>query len=272
MDTQLYAVSSIAIAVGLLIAILAANELGYRGGRWWQKNTDEEIKGQTVAITASVLGLLALLLGFTYNMSVQRYDSRAAAMLDEANAIGTAFLRISLIPDQYQQQARQLFAVYAQERVASGQLTIVDETDRQTMLKREADTLEAIWRLAIAAADTDPRPVTAGLFIQSLNDMIDARDKRHAVLERSVPPIVFYLLFTVVVLSCGFLGYGSGLSGRRANIATLLLTSIIVAVMFILIDLDRPRRGYIQVNQAPMLQLLDTIAPRTDILSGSGPN
>lgn len=242
------------------------NEFGYRSGRWLQRRTDDEVKEQTTTIQASILGLLALLLGFTFTMSLQRYDSRAEAMLNEANAIGTAQLRVQLLPDTQQQQAQILFSRYIDTRIAAGQHSIVSETERRTLSQREQQLIQAFWQLAIESTNVDPRPVTSGLFVQALNDMFDARDKRLALLARHVPEVVLYLLIAVFVITCGFLGYGSGLKGRRPYVATVLLASIIALVMFIVIDLDRPRRGYIQVNQTP-LQNLVTNGP--DILDKS---
>jgi len=258
-EQGLYGISSLIIAAALFAGIILANELGYRGGRWWQSHTDEVIKEQTSSITASVLGLLALLLGFTFTMSVQRFDARSVAVIEEANAIGTAQLRISLLPEQHQAETKQLMSDYIKARLQSAEISTNEEQERAAIKANEAKILDAIWKQAVAVAETDPRPVTAGLFIQALNQMIDARDNRVAVVERHVPQIVIYLLFGVFILTCGFLGYGSGLSGRRAYVAMLLLATVIVSVMFLVIDLDRPRRGFVQVDQAPLLQLQQSL-------------
>ena len=102
----LYGYSSVAIVVVLLALILASNEAGYRFASRQSEKKDEGEKTQTNAIQAAMLGLLALLLGFTFTMALQRFDSRSQAVIDEANAIGTAYLRIDLLPDQPQRAAR----------------------------------------------------------------------------------------------------------------------------------------------------------------------
>ena len=98
----LYDYASIAITVTLFLLIISFNEIGFRIGRFVQDRTDTEIKTLTGSIQASILGLLALLLGFTFSMSMQRYDNRSQALISEANTIGTAILRVQLLPAEYQ--------------------------------------------------------------------------------------------------------------------------------------------------------------------------
>lgn len=119
----------------------------------------------------------------------------------------------------------------------------------------------ALWALALEAANTDPRPVTAGLFIQSLNDMIDAYGERIAALRKHVPEVVLFLLFAVFVIAGAVLGYSGGLEGGRPLLATVAMSLLIVLVIFIIIDLDRPRRGLIEVNQESMLDLASSVGP-----------
>ncbi len=116
----LYGYSSVAIAVALFITIIAFNEIGFRVGRFVQSRTDNEVKVLTGSIQASILGLLALLLGFTFSMSMQRFDNRSMALIDEANAIGTAVLRVQLLPEKYKNEANQQFHKYVDLRVAIG--------------------------------------------------------------------------------------------------------------------------------------------------------
>lgn len=95
----LYSHSSVAITAGLFVLIMVFNEIGFHIGRFVQGCTNNEIKSLTGSIQASILGLLALLLGFTFSMSMQRYDHLNQALIEEANAIGTAVLRAQLLPD-----------------------------------------------------------------------------------------------------------------------------------------------------------------------------
>lgn len=251
----LYDFSSFSITVGLFVLIVVANELGYRVGRYIQNRTDDEIKTLTGAIQASILGLLALLLGFTFSMSMQRYDNRSQALIAEANAIGTVVLRVELLPERQRAEANRLLQQYIEQRVAVGRIDLTRRTERRAYEVRIARLQNELWAVAVAAAQTDPRPVTSGAFINALNDMIDAQGRRNALLEMHVPEVVLLLLFVVFIASGGILGYSSGLSGKRVVAPTLMVSFLIALIVFIIIDLDRPRRGLIQVNQSSLMML-----------------
>lgn len=256
----LYGYSSIAIAVVLFAAIIVCNEVGYRGGRFVQKNTDEEVKVFTGSIQASILGLLALLLGFTFSMSMQRYDNRSMALIDEANAIGTAVLRVQLLPAEFKDDANALFRNYVDLRLEIGQLDITKVDARKAYDKKIADVQNALWTLAVAATNVDPRPVTTGVFVKALNDVIDSQGRRNALLQMQVPEVVLLLLFIVFISSGGMMGFSAGLSGKRIFAPIILVSLLITLIVFIIIDLDRPKRGLIQVNQSVMVNLRDAIA------------
>ena len=245
----------------MLAAILAANEVGYRFGRSRRAAADGGTKAQTNAIQAAMLGLLALLLGFTFTMALQRFDSRSQMVINEANAIGTAYLRTQLLPETQRQQAKDMIADYVQIRIAANKLDLTQTLVRHRMQQDAQRAQDALWALALEAAATDPRPVTAGLFIQSLNDLIDAYGERNAALGKHVPEVVLFLLFAVFIIAGAVLGYSGGLEGGRPLLATVAMSVLIVLVIFIIIDLDRPRRGLIEVSQESMLDLGNAVAP-----------
>jgi hypothetical protein len=253
----LYSHNSILIVVVLFIAIVMLNEIGFRVGRFVQSNTDSEVKSLTGSIQASILGLLALLLGFTFSMSMQRYDNRSMALIDEANTIGTAILRIQLLPEQYRDKAVSLFHKYVGLRADIGQLDLTKTEERKKYNDKIANIQNKLWLLAISATEVDPRPVTTGAFTKSLNDVIDSQGKRNALLRMQVPEVVLLLLFVVFISSGGIMGYSAGLSGKRIFAPIVLVSTLITLIVFIIIDLDRPKRGLIQVDQRVMVELLD---------------
>ncbi len=257
----LYSHGSVVIATVLFLLIVLANEFGFRVGRFIQGKTDSEVRSLTGSIQASILGLLALLLGFTFSMSMQRYDSRSHALIDEANAIGTTVLRAELLPEAYRGEVSALLRRYVEMRIEIGKIDLSNRDQRQEFNGEITDIQRSLWTAATAATQEDPRPVTTGAFVAALNAMIDSQGKRNALLHMQVPEAVLLLLFVVFITSGGILGYSSGLSGRRITVPTVLVSFLIVLIVFIIIDLDRPKRGLIQVDQRPMLQLLDE-APR----------
>jgi hypothetical protein len=257
MDQQelLYSYSSIVIAIALFIAIIIFNEMGFRVGRYHQDSNDAEVKALTGSVQASVLGLLALLLGFTFSMSMQRFDNRSMALIDEANTIGTAILRVELLPDNFQVEATEHLKRYVDLRIAIGQLDLTKQAQRKAYNDEITAVQNKLWSLAILATNEDPRPVTTGAFVKSLNDVIDSQGKRNALLQMHVPEVVLLLLFLVFISSGGILGYSAGLSGKRVFVPIAMISLLITLIVFIIIDLDRPKRGLIQVNQSVMYTL-----------------
>jgi hypothetical protein len=253
--TFMYDINSAVIALILLAFILSAYELCFRIGRFYQKNTDEEIKSQSNSIQAGILGLLALLLGFTFNMGLQRFDDRSMAVIEEANAIGTSLLRTKLLPEPYDEKTYDLLQEYIDLRIEISTIDLTNTDLRKSINQKTDDIQNQLWDYAILAAQVDPRPVTTGYFITSLNEIIDSRGKRSAIQQRHIPEIILLLLFTVFIIGGGLMGYTSGLGLRRAYIPTVMFTLLIVLVVFIIIDLDRPKRGFITIKQNSLIEL-----------------
>jgi hypothetical protein len=259
----LYGYNSLVIVTVLFVAIVVFNEIGFRVGRFVQARTNSEIKSLTGSIQASILGLLALLLGFTFSMSMQRFDNRSMALIDEANAIGTATLRIQLLPEQYQADAERLFRDYVGQRVDIGQIDLTKTADRERYNDEIIRLQNELWALAIAATEADPRPVTTGAFVNALNQVIDSQGKRNALLQMQVPEVVLILLFLVFISSGGIMGYSAGLTGERMFAPIVLVSLLITMIVFLIIDLDRPKRGLIQVDQSVMVELRQSLDSRS---------
>jgi hypothetical protein len=116
-----------------------------------------------------------------------------------------------------------------------------------------------LWSAAAALGEKEPRAVTIGLFLQSLNEVIDLHSKRLHALENHVPEIILFLLYFVAMVATGLIGYGCGLGGVRNFFVTVVSSILIAVVILVIIDLDRPRRGLIQVSQQRMLELRDSL-------------
>ena len=157
---------------------LLAAEGGYRLGRFMKPRTDETARSVVFNIHAAILGLLGLLLAFTFSMAVARYEMRKQLVLDEANTIGTAYLRARLLPEPQRTDVARLFQEYVDARLQFHQEGEGPDGRREDNDK--ADRLQdQLWARAVAAGESDPRSVTTGLFIQALNDVIDVRKAPH---------------------------------------------------------------------------------------------
>jgi len=254
----MYSQSSFLIVSGLFLCMLFAMEMGFRSGRRKQASAAEAI-AQANAVLVSMLGLLALLLAFTFSAAMQRYEDRSQTVVAEANAIGTTYLRARLLPGGMPDEVQALLRQYLDIRIQEG---LVDASNPalHESLQHQAKLMEQkLWSHAVRAAEQDKSVVASGLFIQSLNDLIDTSGTRNAALNRHVPEIVLFLMFVTIVLTTATLGYASGIAGHRVTLAAFVLVMLIALVVYLIIDLDRPRRGAIQVSHESMLSLQQTI-------------
>lgn len=257
MNEYFYSQSSVLIASGLVLAMLLSLEFGFRLGRR-KKLIAAESLTQANAVLVSMLSLLALLLAFTYSAALQRYDDRSEAVVFEANAIGTTYLRARLLPgggDEVQSLLRQ----YLDVRIQEGRVDIDSPESLESLLQRGKQIEAELWSHAVRAAELDNSVVSSGLFIQTLNELIDSAATRNAVQKRHVPEIILILMFATFVMTTATLGYASGIAGHRATVASFVLVILIALVFYQIIDLDRPRRGAIQVSQESLISLQRSI-------------
>lgn len=249
MDLFLYGFDTALIVAALFVFIVMGIELGYRLGRRTQKRLVEPTKSQINAIQASMLALLALILGFTFSLSLQRFYDRAAAVVDEANAIGTTYLRTYLLPESVRADVQRLTREYIDFRLKAGSVPLSEADARSSVIAKSNSRLGDLSRLTAKVAREDGGPVTSGLFIASLNETIDAFGSRDAIVKRCVPELVLLLLFATFVLTGVVIGYANGAEDHRPSLAAYILAFLIALLVFIIIDLDRGRRGIIKVPQ-----------------------
>lgn len=255
MTSALYEVNGSLIALVLFCSILLAIEVGYRLGRKKQVAASDPIKSQFSAIQGSLLGLVSLLLGFSFSLAVNHYDHRSKAMVEEVNAIGTTYLRAHSLPPTVKKETLDLLRKYVDVRVQASQITLADKVSREPLLREASQIRTKLWSLAIQSAKDDDRVTTSGLYIQALGGLIDSYTARDEVLNRHIPEIVIISLLLTFILAGGVLGYTSGAAGHRPTTPVFLFVAIVVIIVSIIIDLDRPHRGFIQVTQKNMLEL-----------------
>jgi len=260
MREVMYDQSSILIISVLFLCMLLSVEIGFRIRRRRRKQAvAAEAIAQANAILVSMLGLLALLLAFTFSAALQRYDDRSQAVVAEANAIGTTYLRAQLLPRMMQDDVKDLVRQYLDIRIQDGRVDFSESEKRDSLLHQAKLARGQLWNHAVRAAEQGGGAITTALFIQSLNELIDASGTRMAANSRHVPEIVIFLMFATIVVSTATLGFASGIAGHRITLAAFVLMMLIALVVYLIIDLDRPRRGAIQVSQESMLSLQQTI-------------
>jgi hypothetical protein len=241
----------------LLLIFALAYLAGYwLGNRASSKGVEEDTNINT--LLGATLGLLGLLLAFTFSMSATRYETRKQLVVDEANALGTTYLRAKLLPEPYHTQASQLLRQYVALRLDFANAG-VDPLLLSQVNEKTSQVQQALWEQAVQVGEIDPRSVTAGLFIQSLNESIDMQGKRSAALSNRVPESILLLLTVVSLITIGLIGYAAGWSGNRKLLPNLVVLFLIATILIVIIDLDRPRRGLITVSQQSMVTLQESI-------------
>lgn len=265
MTEYLYDQSSLLITFVLLALMALALEAGYHLGRRPRAVTPEATLQQIDTVQSSLLGILALMLGFTFAIALERFNSRADAVRTEAGAIGTAWQRADLLPPSAQEESRQALRDYVSARAIAVSLAHPEQAAREAA-EAEATALQArLWSLAVRASREAPHPATTGLYVQALDDVFGTYATTVDVTERHVPELVLLLLYASFIATGGVIGFSAALRGQRPSRAVYLMTGLIVIMMFVVMDLDRPRRGIIQVSPAPLLELRDSLraAPAT---------
>jgi hypothetical protein len=238
------------------IAILGASE----GGRLLGIRALGRGGGDVSTLEGAVLGLLALMIGFSFAIALSRFEARRDAVLNEANAIGTTALRARLLPAPYDSEALKSLRQYVQLRLEITQ-RVVSAAELNAIIGRSNEIQQGLWRNAMALAAKDTGMVPTGLFIQSLNEMIDNQGKHVEAIRSRVPNIVFLALYGVAIVAFTLAGYANGLlEQRRVRLPVYVMGVLVSAVILMIQDLDRPTTGFIHVSQQPMVDIAASIA------------
>lgn len=251
----LYQQSAVLIAAVLLGLMILGAELGFRLGRRGRAQSNDLTRAQVISIQVTTLGLLALLLGFTFSMAVSRFEYRKQMVVMESNAIGTAVLRAQFLPESRANEVDTLFCRYVQIRLESVLSTCQGSPEREQLDVEDRKIQLQLWRIANEAAEAEPLSVPLGLFAQAVNELIDVKMQRDIAVANHVPESVLMFLLAFSVLAAVVLGYGNGLAGARLMGLTASYSVIVVLVVVLVIDLDRPQQGLARTSQDSMLQL-----------------
>lgn len=235
----------------LVLGGLVVFELGYQLGDRWQRRTPDEKEGSTGLLVGSLLALLGFLLAITMGMAADRFNTRRALVLEEANAIGTTYLRAGYLPAPHDQVVRDLLRTYVPLRITS-----VSSEQLRTNLARSVEIQTALWDEAQGLARETPDSVVLGLFIESLNDVIDLHEERVVAGSYArVPESILILLVLGGALTLAMVGFNAGLSRRRSLVGATILILVMSATITLVIDLDRPRDGFLTTSQQAMIDL-----------------
>ena len=250
MSSQLFVEYASGFALGLFFTMLVCLELGRRIGRNRARTDPEGWQAGTGVIEGAIFALLGLMLGFTFSAAIGRIDIRRQQVVDEANAIGTAYLRLDLLPENEQPAMRDLFRRYTDARL-SVYATIhhdlakaLAELDRATALQGE------VWRSTVRATKDRDSSAASRLLLPAVNEMIDITSVR-TMAARTHNPVLFYVLIAfLLIISSLLAGYAMARSQERNWLHIVGFSLVTTAVVFVIIDIDYPRIGFFRIDAA----------------------
>jgi hypothetical protein len=224
----------VSLFFGTLILLLVAGEIGFRYGRHRRPRVDEHWRGQA------------------------RFDTRREHVVQEANAIGTAYLRVDVLPAEMQPELRRLLLDYTELRWRA--FSNVVGADGAVALDAASQQIHSqLWEHVSAAASRDPHSLPAALMLESTNALIDMHATRIAGRRAHVPGVVILLLGLVASASIAFVGFSHGLGSAERSGGVFVLAILFSCALVLILDLDRPSQGLVRVSQEPIRLLLESM-------------
>jgi hypothetical protein len=240
----------------IVVLVLAAIEGGYRLGSYRHRQSGREKEAPVGAMVGATLGLLAFMLAFTFGMAASRFDTRKQLVLDEANAIGTTYLRTAMLPEG-RDEIRALLRSYVDARLEAVRSGRVAE-----QIVQSEDIQGRLWSAATAVGLQHPDSIVVGLFVESLNEVIDLHAKRvTAGLRNRIPGAIWVALLAIATLSLAAMGYHAGLVGTIRSLAIVVVALTFSAVIALIADLDRPQEGTLTVSQQALIDVRQSMNP-----------
>ncbi len=235
---------SLTITICLFIAIIVFYWLA---GMIALKRKSKNVAEDNVSpVESSLLGLLALLLAFTFSMSASRYDTRRHILIDEANNIGTAILRADLYADTSRLAFRNDFKDYVEARIAFYDAGV--NKKKINNAQKATDVIsDRIWKRAALLAQNKENLIASNQMIPALNAMIDIVTSRNAAGKATVPDSILWMLFLLCLISSFIMGYHKN---HTSKFVIIVFSLMISACIYLIIDLDRPRQGLINIDAA----------------------
>jgi hypothetical protein len=240
-----------------LVVVLGATGLGiYFGHR--VRHLSDTLKEPFGILQGALLGLVGLLLAFGLSLAVTRYESRRANLVTEANAIGTTYLRAQTLPEPMRTRSMDLLVRYTRTAIRLSD-HVPGSADARASAAAEEQLQRALWGLAGEALDVAPTASAPRLYVESLNEMIDAENTRIAALANRVPTAVLVLELVGSAVALGLLAAYLAFSGRGV-IAVVLASLLVTFLLLVTADLDRPTRGMIRVPDTVLTDELESMA------------
>ena len=240
--------------LGLLLfgVVLGMTLLGVVAGHRLRGSADT-LREPVGVVQAALLGLVALILAFGLSMAVGRYDARRAAVVADANTIGTTYLRAQTLQEPMRTRSLDLLERYTDTSIALSN-AVPGSTDAKEAIAEGGRLQRALWRLAGEALDGSPRDSAPRLYVETLNEMIDQQTVRVSALNNRVPTAVLVVEIVGAAIGLSLLALYLAILSRGV-ITVVLAAGFVSVLLLITFDLDRPTRGLVTVPDTPLVAL-----------------
>jgi hypothetical protein len=251
-----FRLSSVELGLVLAVAVFGTTALGLVLGRYL-RHRSEHLREPFGVLQAALLGLVGLVLAFGLALAVGRYESRRAAVVEDANAIGTTYLRAQTLHEPIRTQSLRRLVRYTHTSIRLSN-AVPASADSRRAIADGAKLQRELWALAGQALADAPVASAPRLYVETLNEMIDMQTVRVAALNNRVPGAVLALEVIFASVALGLLAFYLAILGRGV-LPVLLAAGLICGLLLVTFDLDRPTRGLISVPATPLSNLRDSM-------------
>jgi hypothetical protein len=242
-----------AVYLSTVVMVLLFAEIGFRIGLWLQRRDPSSGKyALSGTVVGGMLGLMAFLLAFCVGIVINQHNGRKAMVVTEANAVGTAYLRAGFLDETDQDLSRDLLREYVEVRLAAAE----DASLIESATARSEEIHGELWSIVEDNVNQGRESDVMALYVESINDVIDVHSLRLAAIDLRLPETLWMVLYAATMLSFLLVGVANSADGKRDPVAILLFSLALVAVLMIIVDLDRPQQGLLTVSQSALSDLL----------------
>lgn len=257
-----FALSTWVLALLLAVVIVGATVVGHLIGRSTRASS-EDVREPFAVIQAALIGFMGLVLAFGISLAVGRYEARRAAVVDEANAIGTTYLRAQTLAEPVRTESLALLQRFAAISIEVSR-TVPGSSAQQDAVAASGEVERRLWELAGRALDDAPTASAPRLYVESLNETFDAQSTRVYGLLNRVPTAVLVLEVAGAAIALAALALHLAALGR--GVRTVLVAAVVVALtLLVTFDLDRPTRGLIRVPDEPLTHVRNSMTLPTPV-------